>query len=108
MIFPILIPAAAALCIFLLPKADRWVKVIFALMATAATLALAILLCGQDELDFTSAWGGFGMDFSLRLYHFSAFIMLAASAFAFLISLYSSVFHEGQAACAASSAPSCC
>lgn len=93
LIFPILIPAAAALCIFLLPKADRWVKVLFSLIATAATLALtAVLFANGKGLDFTAAWGGFGIDFSLRLYNFSAFITLAASAFAFLISLYSSVF----------------
>jgi NADH-quinone oxidoreductase subunit L len=41
-------------------------------------------------------WGGYGFDFSLRLYHFSAFIMLAASGFTFLIVLYSTVFMSGK------------
>lgn len=95
LIFPVFIPAAAALCVFLLPKSDRWVKAIFSLIATAATLALMIALFGQN-LNFTLPWAGFHIDFSLRLYSFSSFITLAASAFAFLISLYSSVFMKDK------------
>jgi NADH-quinone oxidoreductase subunit L len=95
LLFPVLIPAVAAICVLLLPKADRIVKEIFALIATAGNLVLAILLFGH-EASFTAAWGGFGMDFSMRLYHFSAFILLAAAGFAFLIALYSSVAMKGK------------
>lgn len=95
LLFPILIPAAAAICVFLLPKADRWFKAAFALIASAGALLLAALLYGKTA-DLTVAWGGYGMDFSLRLYSFSGFILLAASAFAFLIVLYSSASMKGK------------
>jgi NADH-quinone oxidoreductase subunit L len=92
---PILFPAAVALCVFLLPKADRIVKEIFALIATAGNLLFAILLWGREG-SYTAPWGGFGMDFTLRLYRFSEFILLGAAALAFLTALFSTVFMRGK------------
>lgn len=91
LLLPILIPAAAALCVFLLPRADRVVKGIFSVIAAAASLALSIALWGRTA-DYSIPWGGFGMDFSLRLYRFSEFILLGVAAIAFLTALYSTVF----------------
>ena len=35
-------------------------------------------------------------EFSLKLYHFSGFILLAAAGFGFLVSLYSTAFMDGR------------
>jgi formate hydrogenlyase subunit 3/multisubunit Na+/H+ antiporter MnhD subunit len=95
LLLPILIPIAAALCIFLLPKTDRVVKVAFTLVATAANLMLAVLLWGREAL-LNAPWGGYGMAFQLRLYEFSAFILLAAAGFALLIALYCASAMKGK------------
>lgn len=95
LLLPILIPAAAALLVFLLPKSDRFLKPAVAFFASAATLVVAILFFTKTA-EFTMPWGGFGIDFSLRLYGFSSFIVLAASAFATLISLYSIASMQGK------------
>lgn len=78
----------------LLPKA-RGVKESIALTAAALNLVLCAFLFNK-ELLFSTPWGGFGFEFSLRLYHFSAFIMLAAAGFTFLITLYCTVFLSGK------------
>lgn len=65
---------------------------------TAITLILTFLnfllaaFLFRSNATFTLPWLGFGLDFSLRIYSFSAFIMLAASIFGFLIALYSTAF----------------
>ncbi|MDD5128397.1 MAG: proton-conducting transporter membrane subunit [Candidatus Omnitrophica bacterium] len=50
----------------------------------------------KKELTFSFPWAGFGIDFSLRLNHFSGFIILAASFFGLLISLYALNFLKGK------------
>jgi len=50
----------------------------------------------KQGLSYSVPWLGFGIDLSLRLYNFSAFIILSISAFSFLISLYSVVFMSGR------------
>ena len=95
LLLPILIPAAAALLVFLTPKSDRLLKTAVAFLASAATLITAILFFGKTA-EFTMPWSGFGIDFSLRLYGFSSFIVLAASAFASLISLYCMASMQGK------------
>lgn len=93
--YPIIVPMAAGLLCLLVPKSAKGVKESFALIGAALNLLLAIYLFGK-ELGFSAPWGGYGFDFSLRLYHFSAFIMLAAAGFTFLIALYSTVFMAGK------------
>lgn len=69
---------------------------------TAITLTLTFLnfllaaFLFRSNAVFTLPWLGFGLDFSLRIYSFSAFIMLAASIFGFLIALYSTAFMKGR------------
>lgn len=60
---------------------------IVALATTAFTLVLAAILYNHDK-SFALPWAGFGMEFLLRLYHFSSFILLAAAGFSFLVVLY--------------------
>jgi NADH-quinone oxidoreductase subunit L len=89
---PIILPAVAGVLALIVPARWKSVKEIITLIATLANLILASLLFGQ-EIYYAAPWGGgLGLEFSLRLYHFSGFIMLAAAGFAFLISLYSAVF----------------
>lgn len=95
LLVPIFLPLLAALFTLLCVKKSCYVQEIVALLATLGNLIVACLLFNQ-KLSFTHAWGGFGFDFSLRLYHFSAFIILAAAGFGFLITLYSLAFMNGK------------
>ncbi len=87
----IAIPLVAGILTLLVPKRLRGVKEAIALLATAATLGLSIWLFRQN-INWSVPWVGFGIEFAFRLYHFSAFIVLAASVFAFLFVLYSCSF----------------
>jgi NADH-quinone oxidoreductase subunit L len=70
------------------------------LLAAATNLVLAIKLFGNNIM-LVLPWAPFGMDFSLRLYHFSGFILLADAGFILAICLYGISFmaarrHSGQ------------
>lgn len=91
----ILLPFIAGLLIFAMPKSIRKATGIFALLITLADLVFAVLLFKKD-LMFSIPWAGFGIEFSIRLDHFSSFIILAVAAFCFLISLYSLTFMKGK------------
>jgi NADH-quinone oxidoreductase subunit L len=88
---PLLIPAVAGIFALITPRKWKSVREIITLIATMANLILTAMLFSQ-EIYYSAPWGGFGLEFSLRLYHFSGFIILAVAAFSFLISLYSAVF----------------
>ncbi|MDD3905047.1 MAG: proton-conducting transporter membrane subunit [Candidatus Omnitrophica bacterium] len=89
--YPILIPLVTALAVLVLPKRIAWGKEAIALAGTALNLALAILLF-KAKIIYSIPWSGFGIDFSLKLYQFSGFILLAAAGFAFFITMYSTAF----------------
>ena len=95
LLLPIAVPAIAALLVFLLPKSDRVFKQAISLGSSAITLAVAIFFFGKTAA-FSMPWGGFGIDFSLRLYQFSSFIVLAACGFATLIVMYALSFLRGK------------
>lgn len=92
---PIVLPAIAALIALCLPKRTAGLAGILALIATFFNLIVAFTLFGR-EMTFTAPWGGFGIDLSLRLYHFSGFIIMAAALFSTLVALYSTVFMKGK------------
>jgi len=100
LLFTILIPAVSGLVILVWGKAHRAARNTLILLAATANLALAWRLFGHiDQL--VLPWAPFGMDFSLRLYHFSGFILLAAAGFCLAICLYCVSFmsarrHSGQ------------
>ncbi len=97
-LLPILVPAVLSLFLFILPKKDRWLKETIALIAVTFNMILCIFLFGK-EASVQVPWinlNGFKVDFSLRLYQFSAFIILAVSGFSFLVTLYSAVFMKGK------------
>jgi NADH-quinone oxidoreductase subunit L len=92
---PIIIPVIAALLILVMPKKDFLAKSTISLIGVAINLGYSIYLFGKSAI-FIVPWCGFGLDFSLRLYHFSSFILLASAGFSFLIVLYSFVFMRGR------------
>ncbi len=94
-LLPIAIPFIAGLVVLLIGQRIQSVKEAIALLATAATLGLTITLF-RENINFSIPWTGFGIDFALRLYHFSAFILVAASAFSFLFVLYSCSFMRNK------------
>ncbi|MEI8349679.1 MAG: NADH-quinone oxidoreductase subunit L [Candidatus Omnitrophota bacterium] len=93
---PILIPLAAALGTFFVPHRLRKVRECITLSATAANFLLTLFLFKNDCV-YILPWLGPSFEFSLRLYRFSAFIMLAVNGFGFLISLYSVFFMSAKA-----------
>lgn len=92
---PILVPAVLALLLMLVPKKDKWIKETLVIAGATVNLVISVILFGKD-LIFSKPWGGFGIEFSLRLYQFSGFILLAVAGFAFLIAIYSVVFMKGK------------
>ena len=87
LLLPILIPLLAALIILLIPKKVCCAVETLALLATAGNLLVTYWLFGQ-KLVFNFPWAGNGLEFSLRLYHFSAFTIAAAATFGLLIAVY--------------------
>ncbi len=71
-LWTILLPALAGLAILLMAKFPGVLRGSFILLAAAANLALAIKLFGNN-ITLVMPWAPFGMDFSLRLYHFQRF-----------------------------------
>ncbi len=89
LLWTILVPAAAALLLALIPSRVKLVRELLAVAASAASLVLAVQLFGQKILEWRMDWLGDGIAFDLRLFHFSAFILLALAGFLVLIAVYS-------------------
>ena len=87
----IILPLISGILVLLIGKRFRGVKEGLTLIITAINLFLAVAFFNTN-INYILPWASFGMDFSLRLYNFNSFIILAVSFFAFLISLYSVVF----------------
>jgi NADH-quinone oxidoreductase subunit L len=77
---------------FFLPRKVRQVA---AFLAAGLSLALAVALF-KGDFSYTIPWLGDKVEFSLRIYQFSGFIMLAAAFFVFLVVLYSLQFMKGK------------
>ena len=95
LLIPIIVPAILALLIFISSKKHTVIAQGLSIIGVSINLVLSILMF-NNNLSFDAAWGGFGIDFSLRLYQFSSFILLAVSGFAFLIVLYSLKFMKAH------------
>ena len=95
LIYPVIIPVVAALLILIMPKKQYWPISTISLIGVALNLGLGIYLFRKSILFFVP-WLGFGLDISLKLYHFSSFILLATAVFSFLVVMYSSVFMKGR------------
>lgn len=87
LLLPIFLPLIAGLLVLVAPKGMRGIKEGVTLLATALNLTLAVVLFKQN-FTLSLPWAGFGLDLVFRLYHFSAFILLATAGFGILIALY--------------------
>ncbi|MCX6111815.1 MAG: NADH-quinone oxidoreductase subunit L [Proteobacteria bacterium] len=95
LLLPVIIPALAALAIFLIPK--KWpMREIFAVLVAVFNAIIAWYLFKKD-MTLVFPWGGaWGMEFSFRLYGFSGFTLLATAFFALLIAIYSTSFMKDK------------
>ena len=94
LLLPIFIPLLAGVSCFVIKRLTR-AREIIALSGAMANLTLAIILL-KANINYSLPWLGPGVEFSLRLYNFSAFIIFATAGFGFLVILYSSVFMRGK------------
>ena len=88
---PILLPIVAGLLVLPMRKSQGKLQEAISLFATLANLFVAGFLFNKESV-FSASWVGYGLEFSLRFYQFSAFIVLATAGFAFLVALYSCSF----------------
>ncbi len=86
-----LIPLVAGVLELLVLRSGLWLKNLILLLATGINLWLCVQLYGQ-EASFLAPLGGFGLQFSLRLYHFSSVLLIFAGFFAFMVAIFSTVF----------------
>jgi len=91
LLIPILLPAVLALIFFVVPTRVKLVREILAVLGSAALFTLSLSLFAVKNLSWKVAWLGKGIEFDLRLYHFSGFILIGLAGFLFLVSLYSTV-----------------
>ncbi|MDD5086081.1 MAG: proton-conducting transporter membrane subunit, partial [Candidatus Omnitrophica bacterium] len=96
LLLPIFLPLAAGLLVLLMPKNSRGAKEILSVLAAAANLLVAVFIFNKS-INYVIPWAGFGIEFSLRLYNFSSFILGAAAVFSLLIALYSTAFMRDRA-----------
>jgi NADH-quinone oxidoreductase subunit L len=91
LLLPILLPAVLAVVLLLLPRTLRLLRDLLAVGGAAVLVYYAFVLFGVKDLRYTVPWLGLGIDFDLRLYHFSSFILLALAGFLILIAVYTTV-----------------
>ena len=96
LLWTILLPALAAAVLFLIPKTVKAVREALALAVSGIMLYLGFALFAAKNLEWRVPWFGMGAKFELRLFQFSAFILLALAGFLFLITLYSIVKMKGH------------
>ena len=96
LLIPILGPAVLAVLLLLLPRRLRLLRDVLAVGGAAAVVYQAFALFAVKDLRFSVPWLGLGIDFDLRLYHFSSFILLALAGFLILITLYTTVKRRGM------------
>jgi len=92
----IVLPIVASLVVIVIPKNGFAAKAGIMLIAVVIDLAATIAAFGE-RFTYLVPWGGFGMDFAIRMDHLSAFILLAVGAFAVLVGIYSVAFLRKQA-----------
>jgi len=82
------LPIITAIAILCVPVRIKLLRETLSVAGMAANLAIAIVLSGK-EITLSLPWAVGSFDLSLRLYSFNSFIMIAAAALGFLITLYS-------------------
>ncbi len=88
----IIIPAIVGAILLVTPIKTRYLRGVIATATTAFLVYLIFTLWGQNIPPLNIPWAGFKMDFQLRFYPFSQFIVAAITGFTFLVTLYSVTF----------------
>jgi formate hydrogenlyase subunit 3/multisubunit Na+/H+ antiporter MnhD subunit len=91
LLLPILLPAVLAAVLMALPRTLKLLRDVLAVAGAAVLLYYGFVLFAVKDLRYTVPWLLRGIDFDLRLYQFSAFILLALAGFLILIALYTTV-----------------
>lgn len=95
LLYPIILPLIGGVLCLLIPT--RKVKEAISITVSLIVFVVAVLIFLSKEISFTHSWFDFlNIDFSLRSYSFSSFILLFITLFSFLISLYSAKFMTGK------------
>lgn len=92
---PIVLPGLLALLLALVPGRTKNVREIVSVLGSGAMLYIAYMLFTVKNATLSIPWIGNGMDFDLRLYGFSAAVLLWVNIFTFLVVLYSCVKMAG-------------
>ncbi|MCL2817972.1 MAG: hypothetical protein FWD39_06275 [Clostridiales bacterium] len=94
----IILPAAAAVPALFCMRRKSFFNSLLLFLAAAGNLALAASLLGKNMAVSYPwlPWFGSGIDFALKADSLSSFIVFAAAAFAFLVSVYSLAFLKGK------------
>jgi formate hydrogenlyase subunit 3/multisubunit Na+/H+ antiporter MnhD subunit len=99
LLLPILLPVAGAVAVLLLGHASHALRIGLTVLTTAACAAVAVVLFTQGNsaqgITLELPWAPL-INFDLRLYSFSAWILVAAAAFSFLVALYSWHYMAGR------------
>lgn len=92
LLYPVFLPLVAGVVCLLIPQ--KRLKEGLSLGVSLITFILALIILGAGELVFTRPWLTFlgDVNFSLRSYHFSSFILVFLTLFGLLVSLYSAKF----------------
>jgi formate hydrogenlyase subunit 3/multisubunit Na+/H+ antiporter MnhD subunit len=86
-----ILPAIVGLLLLFVPSKIRGFHGIVTCLTTAAVMVLTLSIWGKP-LETTIPWAGFGIQFELRFYAFSQFIVAAIAGFGVLLALYSLKF----------------
>jgi len=93
LLYPMIIPAVAGIIPLFIPRKGKIVAGIVSLAAASYVLLRAIALFGAGDITYAvplfKLGGSLPFDFTLRLYSFSAFVLLFMAIFAVLSILYS-------------------
>ena len=93
LLYPMIIPAVAGIIPLFIPRKGKIVAGIVSLVAASYVLLRAIALFGAGDITYAvplfKLGGTLPFDFALRLYSFSAFVLLFMAIFAVLSILYS-------------------
>ncbi len=92
LVFLVLMPICAGLLSLCIP---RRIKGFFTLLVSLAEVIISFLIFGKESA-LRLPGIGFGIELTFRLYHFSSFIVAAASAFTFLSALYCLSFFKDK------------
>jgi formate hydrogenlyase subunit 3/multisubunit Na+/H+ antiporter MnhD subunit len=100
LLYPIIIPAVAGIIPLFIPRRGKIAAGVIALAASVWVLIRAVELFGLSELTYKAQLfnlgGALPFDLTLRLYGFSAFILLFVAIFGVIIILYSLGYMRGK------------